>query len=303
MIWKSLGLLFDFQPKYKWMNTHASLPTVLKISNDSFRIFFSTRDYLNRSHTTFVDLNMANWLPGEKLIHNQSNPSFSPGKIGHFDDCGVSVTTFIKMDSKLFAYYLGWTIKKTTPLSNEIGIAYVDKNYNFHRIQNLPVYGRTEIEPLTFGYPTIFKYKQKTSLYYDAIDEWDENNLKMYKSYLRQAYLSINSGWTLENKQLIKLNLLERAITRPSLFTYKNKLIMVYSLDINGNYTLAASELNKENKWISIKKFEFIASGKEWDNNSICYPCTFKFNKEVYMLYNGNQYGKTGFGIAKLISF
>ena len=31
----------------------------------------------------------------------------------------------------------------------------------------------------------------------------------------------------------------------------------------------------------------------------ICYPFVLEHKGEIYMLYNGNQYGKEGFGIAK----
>ena len=32
----------------------------------------------------------------------------------------------------------------------------------------------------------------------------------------------------------------------------------------------------------------------------LCYPFIFDHGGERYMLYNGNDYGKTGFGIAQL---
>ena len=38
-----------------------------------------------------------------------------------------------------------------------------------------------------------------------------------------------------------------------------------------------------------------------WDSEMICYPFIFDYKSERYMLYNGNAYGKTGFGIAKAI--
>ena len=35
-----------------------------------------------------------------------------------------------------------------------------------------------------------------------------------------------------------------------------------------------------------------------WDSEMICYPFIFDHLDRRYMLYNGNGYGKTGFGIA-----
>ena len=37
-----------------------------------------------------------------------------------------------------------------------------------------------------------------------------------------------------------------------------------------------------------------------WDSEMICYPFVFEHNNNMYMVYNGNGYGKTGFGIAIL---
>lgn len=37
-----------------------------------------------------------------------------------------------------------------------------------------------------------------------------------------------------------------------------------------------------------------------WDSEMICYPFVFDHKGERYMLYNGNGYGKTGFGLAIL---
>ena len=38
-----------------------------------------------------------------------------------------------------------------------------------------------------------------------------------------------------------------------------------------------------------------------WDANMMCYPNVFRCNNSVYLLYNGDDFGRSGFGIAKLI--
>ena len=42
----------------------------------------------------------------------------------------------------------------------------------------------------------------------------------------------------------------------------------------------------------------FSAAG--WDSEMMCYPHIFECDKKVYLLYNGNEFGKYGFGIAEL---
>ncbi len=41
-------------------------------------------------------------------------------------------------------------------------------------------------------------------------------------------------------------------------------------------------------------------SSSGWDSEMICYPKVFRHKERYYMLYNGNGYGKTGFGLAVL---
>jgi len=38
----------------------------------------------------------------------------------------------------------------------------------------------------------------------------------------------------------------------------------------------------------------------EWDSDMQCYPHAFECDGNVYLLYNGNQFGRQGFGLAKL---
>ena len=40
------------------------------------------------------------------------------------------------------------------------------------------------------------------------------------------------------------------------------------------------------------------ASPTGWDSEMVTYPCVFDLGGARYMLYNGNGYGRTGFGIA-----
>ena len=37
-----------------------------------------------------------------------------------------------------------------------------------------------------------------------------------------------------------------------------------------------------------------------WDSDMLCYPHVFELNRKIYLLYNGNEFGKYGFGLAVL---
>jgi predicted GH43/DUF377 family glycosyl hydrolase len=38
----------------------------------------------------------------------------------------------------------------------------------------------------------------------------------------------------------------------------------------------------------------------DWDSDMLCYPHVFQMDGDHYMLYNGNAFGRFGFGVAKL---
>ena len=40
-----------------------------------------------------------------------------------------------------------------------------------------------------------------------------------------------------------------------------------------------------------------------WDSEMIAYPHVFELDKNIYMLYLGNQVGRFGFGLAKLVAY
>ena len=38
----------------------------------------------------------------------------------------------------------------------------------------------------------------------------------------------------------------------------------------------------------------------DWDSDMLCYPHVFECDGKVYLLYNGNDFGRCGFGLAEL---
>ena len=40
----------------------------------------------------------------------------------------------------------------------------------------------------------------------------------------------------------------------------------------------------------------------DWDSDMMCYPHVFECDGNYYMLYNGNEFGKYGFGLAMLVN-
>jgi hypothetical protein len=62
------------------------------------------------------------------------------------------------------------------------------------------------------------------------------------------------------------------------------------------NYRIGYAESGDGHYW-ERKPFDFDVTPGGFDSESVTYPNVFD-HKSRYMLYNGDGYGKTGFGIA-----
>ncbi len=45
-----------------------------------------------------------------------------------------------------------------------------------------------------------------------------------------------------------------------------------------------------------------IGQENDWDSDMMCYPHLFQIGEKIFMLYNGNDFGRYGFGFAELVN-
>ena len=112
-------------------------------------------------------------------------------------------------------------------------------------------------------------------------------------------------NWKRTNKVVVGLeHKNEYALSKPWVIKENNIYKMWYSYRGNGNistYRIGYAESLDGLNWQRLDdKVGIDVSKTGWDCQMISYPCVFDFNNKRYMLYNGNDYGKSGFGIAVL---
>ena len=67
------------------------------------------------------------------------------------------------------------------------------------------------------------------------------------------------------------------------------------------NYKIQSASSSDAIHWnLNDSLNELQTSNSGWDSKMVAYPYVFEHKKNMYMLYNGNGFGKTGFGLAKL---
>ena len=295
MNWLKLGLLYNVKSNGSWRNSHAALPTPLHLKDDVYRIYYSTRDVLNHSHGSFVDIDILT----NEIIYESSKPLLSPGSRGLFSDSGITLSCFIP-ENGVF-YYMGWSLMQKVPFANHIGGARWD-NGILKPMSNMPLITKCEEEPYSFGYPWVLYRDGLYRVWYDSIMAWHGDTVNHYQCSLRCAESIDGINWTKNYVDCLDMRKGERCIARPMVIFEENRYKMWYSINFEGKYSIGYAESYDGINWIRKDNEVGITLSKEgWDSEEIEYPFVFDHKGERYMLYNGNQYGKTGFGIARLI--
>jgi hypothetical protein len=63
-------------------------------------------------------------------------------------------------------------------------------------------------------------------------------------------------------------------------------------------YEIGLAESADGRRWTRLSTGGLRPAAGDWDSEMVEYPCIFDWQGRRYMLYNGNEYGRTGVGLA-----
>lgn len=304
MKWNKLGKIFCGDNNFDWMVTHASNPVayILDENKELVRVFFSCRDKDNRSSIGYVDVDFKNNF---NIVNISKEPVLSPGSPGYFDDSGVSMSWIIKINERFYLYFLGWNLRVTVPWLNTIGLAIGNSiDGPFEKYSKVPLMDRSNEDPFTVSYPCVLFDKDIYKMWYGSNLAWGKEQNEM-AHVIKYAESPDGLKWTRTNQVHIPfIHKGEYALSKPGVVKFTDGYKMWYSYrasEKTDKYRIGMAVSSDGLHWMRKDDEVGIDVSKEgWDSVSIEYPNVFKLNSKFYMLYNGNDYGKTGFGIAEL---
>ncbi|EMS77643.1 glycoside hydrolase family protein [Desulfotignum phosphitoxidans] len=299
MKWKKLGKIFCPDGKISWMRSHASVPIAEHIEGDFFRIYFSARDLMNRSYTGYVLIDINNPFFIEDV---STNPVLFPGELGEFDDSGAMATWLVKTDNKNFLYYIGWNLGVTVPFRNSIGLAYKNDAGRYIRYCPGPIMDRSMQEPHFCASCSVILHEDLWHMWYLSCTDWYiQESIPQHRYHIKYAYSFDGIHWVRKGHVSIDYsNDEESAISRPSVLN-ENGLWKMWFSYRGRSYRIGYAESHDGKNWTRKDHLAGIDVSKDgWDSEMIEYPFVFDHKGERFMLYNGNGYGKTGFGLAVL---
>lgn len=299
MKWQKLGKIFTPNAETEWMQTHAAVPFADHLVDDLFRVYFTTRDRKNRSHTAFVDIDIGK---PSSILSVSTTPVLTPGSLGEFDDSGAMGCWLTRNGDKCYMYYQGWNLGVTVPFRNSIGLAYKNRAGDFRRYAPGPILDRSMFEPHFTATPCVIIDGAKWKMWYLSCTEWlKEGDSVRHKYHIKYAESDDGVNWKREGIVAIDYaNEGEYAISRPSVLRDGGVWRMWYSYR-GVSYRIGYAESFDGIHWKRIDSGVGIdVSIEGWDSEMIEYPFVFDHKGQRYMLYNGNGYGQTGFGLAIL---
>jgi len=315
--WQKQGRVFnpaDIKNR-AWLNEFAQAPSVL-IFDDVVRVYFSCRPPANEngqyvSYSAFVDLNRKNLFEIKRV---SESPILNLGELGTFDEFGTYPVSVIKHADEVRAYYGGWTRCESVPFNVAIGYG-VSKNggETFEKSGDGPILSYSLDEPFILSGPKIRKFNNQWYLFYIAGKKWILDNGKPEPVYkIRMATSDDGLNWVKHNKDLIDTKVEENeAQASPDVFFHEGKYHMFfcyrYSADYRGKnngYRIGYASSDDLINWTrDDEKAGIDISVEGWDSEMVSYPHVFELDGDVYIFYLGNQVGRFGFGLAKLISY
>lgn len=295
-MWEKKGLIFKISKPKKWMQTHTALPFADNIRNEIFRIYFSTRDKENRASIGYLELD----LEKNKILRVSQKPILRHGKVGTFDEKGVMGSCIVNYKKKKYLYYTGWSSSKSTPFDWSIGLAISDDNgKTFEKISEGPIISKNKYDPIFVGSPTVIFEKNSWKMWYISSKGWEKRGNSLNAPYFLKYATSKNGiDWKMNDNIAINIKKNEKGLGRSSVIKENGKYKMWYSFASN-QYKIGYAESKNGIDWVRKDNKAGIKTSKNgWDSKSIEYPFIFNYKKNRIMLYNGNEYGKTGFGYA-----
>lgn len=299
--WKKVGLVYE--PNMPGF-THGSHPCAIHYKDDIFVVAFTCRDAERKSH---VFLSYATISDGQVSLTGSPKIALFSGEAGTFDCDGVISVCLIEHNDQHYLYYVGWQNLPEGLWICDTGRAKLDAvNLTLTKEFLGPVLGRDKSNPL-FAAGTAFHITNGVwHTWYNSGIKWEKTDQGWHHHYgIHHAQSTNGIDWVCDPGLCLPFaDEYEYAFGRPSVYYCDGIYFMWFAhratKDI-ATYRIGFASSRDGLKWDRNDALAGIdVSAEGWDSEMICYPYIFEHCGRMYMLYNGNGYGRTGFGLAVL---
>lgn len=317
MKWNKLGQIFD-PAQHSLPNESiefAQSPQAL-VFDEYVRVYFSTRSVdvaggKYRSHVAFVDFSR-----NLREIIRVSNHTVTPlGDLGSFDEHGIFPISPVRDGHRLLAYTTGWSRRVSTSVETAVGLTVSsDDGLTFERVGDGPILAASLHEPFLVGDAFVRIIDGVWHMWYIFGTEWkrysfDSQPERTYK--IAHAESKDGVEWIKDEAIQIVADRLgpNESQALPTVVRVGSRYHMFFCYRESFNFREAKARgyhighawSEDLVNWTREDELpQLIGTPGEWDSDMQCYPNVFEHAGSIYLLYNGNEFGRRGFGLAVL---
>lgn len=306
MKWIKKGNIFTPENNHPWMISHASIPVADTVNSEVLRIYFGTRNEQGHSLPAYIEVEADN---PQNILHIHDQPILLLGKLGTFDDSGIMPCWVVNNDGVKYLYYIGWNPQVTVSYRLSIGLAISeDGGKSFRKYSEGPICDRTTDEPYFNTAPCVLLDNGIWRMWYVSCTKWEIINGWPEPSYHVKYAESLDGiQWRKSGRVCIDYDAFTQAVGRPCVYKEHNLYKMYYSFrstkDYRTNprhsYRLGYAESADGINWVrKDSEVGIERSSNGWDSEMQEYCFIHKQEGRKLLFYNGNGFGKTGFGYA-----
>jgi hypothetical protein len=301
-MWQKLGLVHVAQGEQPWAKTHAFIPTSWMPDEERIRIYSAFVDDKGIGRVGLVEVSAANPC---QIVDISTNPVLDVGRPGTFDDNGVTPVCLVPQDDRLYLYYVGWQLGVQVRYYLFVGLAEsLDGGRTFARCSETPLLDRSDGELFVRTASHVMEDKGLWRMWYIAGDKWTDVAGRQVPTY-NMRYLESDRPDQWGRHGQVCLDLAndgdEYGFGRPFVQKDGDRFRMWYSIRTRSKgYRLGYAESEDGMNWV--RKDDQVGidvSPEGWDSEMMCFACVQPTRYGTYMFYNGNNYGETGFGVAR----
>lgn len=305
MKWQRLGLVFGPSGESSWAKSHATVPTPVLLRDGEIRVYVGMLDERGVGRVGYVDVAAEN---PRHILRISEQPCLDIGERGCFDDNGVLPSCFVQHDGRLYMYYNGFQLGVKIRYTIFSGLAVSDDGgETFQRVSRAAVLDRSDKERTFRAAPFVCKENECWRIWYPAGSSWVEIEGKEVP-VVKIVYAESNDGihWPEQGRLVIDFrDDDEHGVGRPWILRENGLYKMFYSIRVKsrpGYSGLGYAESPDGISWIR-KDEELgleLGAAESFDSHMLRYGVPVKIGQQTLLFYNGNDFGRSGFGYAVL---
>lgn len=298
--WTKLGLVVR-PASMPNARTHAMLPSP-RLVEGAVRVYFASCDEELRGRIYSVDLDATD---PTKILWMGNEPVLDLGERDAFDADGVNPSQVIEREGALFLYYIGWRRRSAeVPYTLFAGLAVSEgAGETFRRITDTPILPPLPGECYFRTAPHVYRVEGGWAMLYIGGNAFFTSasgkrlpTYSLYRSFSKDGIVWESPPEVLREPDT---SLGEIGFGRPYLWTdvYGEKSLLI-SVRTEMGYSLCELQWSRGAPVKGSFKEVLPRSNGGWDSEMVCFGAPFAVGGREYLLYNGNGFGRTGFGLA-----